>query len=101
MSGTQGVFGKLGIGAGYMGGGPYLDEKGVRRNGVYASLSITVDGDRSQFQQPDVHAGQTLEVAGYRIFVEEINPGDRGTIVLSVWAPKKPVKHWPFSWFGR
>lgn len=101
MSTTQGNFGKLGIGAGYMGGGPYLDEQNVRRNGLHASLSIAVEGEPSLFQQPDVHEGQTLEAAGYRIFVEKIDPGTRGAIVLRLWAPPKPAKHWPFNWFGR
>ncbi|MHB8347346.1 MAG: hypothetical protein ACYDHM_09200 [Acidiferrobacterales bacterium] len=87
MSSTQGNFGKLSIGAGYLGGGPYLDEKNVRREGLHAGLSITIEGKPSRFQQPDVHEGQTLDVAGYRIFVEKINPGNRGTIVLRLWSP--------------
>ena len=105
LSTTQGNFGRLGIGAGYMGGGPYLDEKDVRRVGLHASLAITVQGEPSQFQQPDVREGQTLAVAGYRIFVEKISPGAKGTVVLRLWAPAKPdmpakpAKRWPFSWF--
>lgn len=88
MQTTQGNFGNLSIGAGYMGGGPYLDENGVRQEGLYASLTITIKGEPSQFQQPDVHEGQTLEVAGYRIFVEKIIPdGRRGTIILHIWGP--------------
>ena len=89
MESTQGNFGKLSIGAGYMGGGAYLDEKGVRREGLHASLTIAIDGQPSQFQQPDVHEGETLVVAGYRIFIEKIIPangsGDRrGTVVLRI-----------------
>jgi|SRR5579863_136560 len=85
--GTQFNFGKLGIGAGYMGGGLYLDEKNVRRTGLHASLDIQVDGEPSLFQQPDVHEGQTLEVAGYRILIEKIIPGEKGVVVLRVWGP--------------
>jgi hypothetical protein len=56
--------------------------------GLHASLSITVEGQSSQFRQPDVHEGQTLEVAGYRIFVEKIVPdAERGTIIVRIWAP--------------
>jgi hypothetical protein len=89
MESTQGNFGKLSIGAGYMGGGAYLDDKGVRREGLHASLTITIHGQPSQFQQPDVHEGQTLNVAGYRILVEKIIPENgaddrRGTIVLRI-----------------
>ena len=88
MEGTQGNFGKLSIGAGYMGGGPYLDEENVRRDGLHASLSITVEGQSSKFQQPDVHEGQILGVAGYRILVEKIVPNaERGTIIVRIWAP--------------
>jgi hypothetical protein len=86
MESTQGNFGKLGVGVGYVGGGPYLDEKNTRRNGLHASLSIAIDGQPSQFQEPDVQEGQILEVAGYRIFVEKIVPnGNRGGVVLRIW----------------
>ena len=84
-----------------MGGGSYLDEKGFKGEGLHAGLAITVDDEPKLFQQPDVREGQTLEVAGYRILVLEIDPGARGTITLRLWAPPKPAKHWPFSWFSR
>jgi hypothetical protein len=100
METTQLNFGKLGIGAGYMGGGPYLDENGVRREGLHASLEIAVEGDPSKFSQPEVREGQTIMVAGYRILVEKIVPAQRGTVILRLWGPPKPAKHWPFSWFG-
>lgn len=87
--GTQFNFGKLSIGAGYMGGGTYLDEKGLRRDGLHADIDITIEGDPSKFQQPDVHEGQILEVAGYRILIEKIIPGEKGTIVFRVWGPPK------------
>jgi hypothetical protein len=93
-SGTQGNIGKLGIGADYMGGGPYIDEKGARRNGLHASLSIAVDDAPKLFSQPDVHEGQALMIAGYRILVEKIvsGPSATGTVLLRVWLPPKPVK---------
>jgi hypothetical protein len=90
MESTQFNFGKLSIGAGYMGGGAYLDEKGVRRVGPHATLSITIEGEPSRFQQPDVREGQTLNVGGYRILIEKIIPetsptDSRGTIIVRVW----------------
>ena len=88
MEGTQGNFGKLGIGAGYISGGSYFDEEKVWREGVHADLSIAVDGQPSQFRQTEVHEGQRLEVAGYRIFIEKIVPdAGRGTIIVRIWAP--------------
>jgi hypothetical protein len=87
--GTQFNFGELSIGAGYMGGGAYLDDKDVKRSGLHASIDITVEGKPELFQQPDVHEGQTLEVGGYKILIEKIIPGQRGTIVLRVWGPPK------------
>lgn len=104
MATTQGNFGKLGIGVMDIDSGPYLDEKRVWRESLYAKLEITVEEDPSQFRQTKVREGQSLEVAGYRIFVEKINPGARGSIVLRLWSPPepaKPAKRWPFSWFGR
>jgi len=89
VEGTQFNFGDLSIGAGYMGSGPYLDEKDVRRNGLYASLSFADYGDDSPSRQSDVHEGQILTVAGYRILIEKIVPGQKGIVVLKVWAPPK------------
>jgi len=87
---TQGTFGKLDIGVGYVGGGPYLDEKGARRSGPHASLSIAVDGAPDQFSQPDVREGQTLFVADHRIRVEKVETEGKGVVVLRLWAPPKP-----------
>lgn len=90
MQSTQGNFGKLGIGVGDTGGGgSYLDENGVRRDGLHASLSIAIEGEPSQFRQPEVYEGQTLKVDGYRILIERILPDatPRGCIVVRVWMP--------------
>ncbi len=103
MASTQLHFGKLAIGALSTEFGSFLDEKRVRREGLYAHLEIAVKGDESQFQQVKAREGQTLEVAGYRIFVEKIAPGARGSAVLRLWAPPEPVKpakRWPFTWFN-
>ncbi|HTW36520.1 MAG TPA: hypothetical protein VMD53_18015 [Rhizomicrobium sp.] len=86
---TQGNIGAIGIGVGYVGGGPYLDENGVRRNGLHAGLAISVHHDPSAFQQPDVHEGQTLEAAGYRILIEKIIPEGRGSVIVRVWGPPR------------
>ena len=89
MESTQGNVGPLGIGVGYVGGGPYLDENGVRRNGLHAGLAISVEDKPSAFQQPEVHEGQTLEVAGYRILIEKIllEFEDRRWVIVRVWGP--------------
>lgn len=92
VEGTQFNFGDLSIGAGYMGSGPYLDEKNVRRNGLYASLSFAFYGDDSPSRQSDVHEGQILTVAGYRILIEKIIPGRKGTVVLRVWGAQSSEK---------
>jgi hypothetical protein len=103
MESAQLNFGKLDIGAAEVGSGPYLDEKGARRQGLHANLSIAVQGQPSQFSQPSVHEGEILEVAGYRISVEKINPGQRGTVVMRLWGPPKPSrvnKGWLQNMFG-
>lgn len=87
--GTQFNFGKLGIGARSVDGGPYVDEKNVRHDGPHAGIDITVEGDPSKFQQPEVREGQILEVAGYKILIEKIIPGRKGIIILRVWGPPK------------
>ena len=55
-------------------------------------------------QEVSVVVGQTIVVAGYRIKVEQINPGDRGSAVLRLWAPPqapKSSKKWPLNLFGK
>lgn len=109
---THITFGKLGIGAMSTGVGPYLDEKEVRRHGLNAGLSLTVERDPSSHRQVSLAVGDTVEIAGYRIKVEHINPGSeggeegegsgkRGSAVLRLWAPpaepaKPRRKWWPF-----
>lgn len=103
MASTQLNFGKLSIGALAMEVGPYLDEKEVRQVGLHAKLAISVEKDPSQYKEADLAVGQTIEVAGYRIKVESIAPGNRGSAALRLWAPPeppKPAKKWPFSWFN-
>lgn len=87
--GTQLNYGPLGIGLGFVGVGTYLDEKNVKQYGLHASLSIAIEGQPSLFQQPDVREGQTLSVAGYRILVEKIIPGEKGVVVLRLWSAAK------------
>lgn len=87
MQSTQGNFGPLGIGVGYVGGGPYLDENEVRRNGLHASLEISVQDKPSAFQQPDVHEGQTLAAAGYQILIDKIISEGRGSVIVRVRGP--------------
>lgn len=104
MASTHITFGKLGIGALATEIGPYLDEKEIRQHGLHASLSISVAQDPAAHQEVALVVGQTITVGGYRIKVEHINPGNRGSAVLRLWAPPpepaKPTKKWPFSWFN-
>lgn len=92
-SSTQGNFGPLSIGVGYVGGGDYLDEREVRRSGLHASLTISVDGKPALYQQPDVHAGQLLTVGPYRILIERLLPATygRGVVVLRI-SNSKPAR---------
>lgn len=100
VSGTQGNYGDIGIGVGYVGGGPYLDETGVRKNGLHATLDIAVEGAPKVFVQPDVHEGQTVTAPGYyRLLVEKIvpEPYGHGTVLYTLWfeaAPKAPKPWW-------
>ena len=103
--GTQLNMGALSIGGGSIGVGPYLDEKGERKYGLTARLEMTLHGEPSKFSDRTVVEGQTVDYEGYRILIVKINDGERGSVVMDFLAspaPKpKPVKHWPFSWFGR
>lgn len=103
MTSTQLNFGRLSIGGLATDDGAYLDEKEVRQVGLHSRLAIAVEKDPSMYREIDLRVGQTVEVAGYRIKVESIAPGGRGSTVLRLWAPPEPVKpakKWPFSWFN-
>lgn len=102
QSGTQGIDGKLGIGVGYIGDGAYYDERGKRRDGLHASLSIAVEDAPALFSQPDVHEGQSLRIAGYRIRIDRILPASRGrgVVVLRVWSPPVKPKSKKKGWLG-
>jgi hypothetical protein len=88
---SQGNFGKLSIGVGYVGSGAYLDEKGAKRSGLHASLEIAVEDEPDKFSQPDVHEGQVLLVADYRVLIDKLVDGGsgRGTVILRLWPPAK------------
>ena len=92
-SSTQGNFGPLSIGVGYVGGGDYLDEREVRHSGLHAGLTISVDGKPALYQQPDVHEGQILSVGPYRILIERLLPAahGRGVVVLRI-SHSKPAR---------
>ncbi|MDA8382551.1 MAG: hypothetical protein M0037_05705 [Betaproteobacteria bacterium] len=81
---TQLNLGDLQIGVGYVGYGAYIAEKGNRRYGLHASLSIVIDDKPSLFQQPDVHKGQVVSVGGYRITIVDISTEGRGSVALEV-----------------
>lgn len=104
MTSTQLNFGKLSVGALATRIGPYLDEKEVRQEGLHARLAVSVENAPDGFRELSVVVGQTITVAGYRIKVEAISPGSRGSASLRLWAPPpepaKPAKKWPFSWFN-
>ncbi len=103
MTSTQLHYGKLFIGVVSTDDGPYLDLKEVRREGLHTRLAIAVEKEPSQYKEVSLAGGQTVEVAGYRIKVESISPGDRGSAALRLWAPPepaKPAKKWPFTWFN-
>jgi hypothetical protein len=84
MSGAKTRVGTLGIGVGYVGIRSYRDDKGARRNDLHASLTIIVEDKPAQFQQPDVHEGDTLAISGYRISIVTLNPDPKGSVVMRV-----------------
>lgn len=57
------------------------------KNGLTAGLWIYVRGDSSKDQVATVHIGQSLNVAGYSFFVEGIQGGKRGSVLLRILPP--------------
>ncbi len=81
---TQLNLAELSIGVGYVGYGAYIDDKGVRQNGLHASLAISIETRPPLHQTPDVHKGQVILVDGYRITIVDISTESRGAVVLEV-----------------
>ena len=65
---TQLDLAELSIGVGYVGGGPAIDDKGVRRNGLHASIDISIEDKPSLYRQLDVHKGQVIRMDRYLLF---------------------------------
>lgn len=79
----------LRIGLGFVTKGDFPDARGIARNGLIAGLWIYVREDSSKDQIAQVHVGQRFEVAGYRIFVEGIQGGESGSVLLRVSIPEQ------------
>lgn len=70
--GTQGRAGGLSIGVASVSTADYVDEGGTPKHGPVAGLAFSLTGDPPRSERRQVHAGQTLEIFGYSLFIEEV-----------------------------
>ena len=79
---TQGTYGGLRIGVGYVHKGEYLDPSGAKKEGRVAGLWLFYRTDPAKNQKIEVHEGQRVSVAEYAFVVEEIKSGMKGSVRL-------------------
>jgi hypothetical protein len=93
---TQGVYGGLHIGVGYVKKAEYTDESGAKKTGLTAGLRIPDPLDPSKTLRMQTHAGQRVSVGEYAFLVQEIRLGLKGSVRLHFEAgsrtPKTPVQ---------
>lgn len=83
----QASFGALRIGLGYVSEADYADAAGAQRRGLTAGLWFFLPQDTAKNQTSVAHVGQSLQVAGYQVFVEELRGGRHASARLLVQGP--------------
>lgn len=80
--GTVATFHGLRLGVANIIKDDHVDEAGARQRELTAALTLFIDGDPPQERDFKVHAGQTVTIAGYSVYVEEIRATDKGLVTV-------------------
>lgn len=88
--GTQAQIGDLRIGLGSVKPGSYVDESGKPKPALLAGLWIYFRGDKKKNKVVDVHAGETVKVDRYALYVEELRTGAEASVRLLVSPAELP-----------
>lgn len=87
---TVGTFHELKIGVTNIIKDEYVDEAGVKKQGLIAVLTLFIDGNPPQEKDFKVHAGQTITMNKYSIYLEEIRGTSKGLVTLRIEEVSKP-----------
>lgn len=87
---TVGTFHELKIGVTNIIKDEYVDEAGAKKQGLIAVLTLFIDGNPPQEKDFKVHAGQTITMSKYSIYLEEIRGTSKGLVTLRIEEVSKP-----------
>ena len=82
--GTVGTFHELRLGVANIVEVEHVDEAGVKKRGLMAALTLFIDGNPPQEKDFKVHAGQTITMNKYSVYVEEIKGTSKGLVTLRI-----------------
>ena len=87
---TVGTFHELKIGVTNIIKAEYVDEAGAKKQGLIAVLTLFIDGNPPQEKDFKVHAGQTITMNKYSVYLEEIRGTSKGLVTLRIEEVSKP-----------
>ena len=87
---TVGTFQELKIGVTNIIKAEYVDEAGAKKQGLIAVLTLFIDGNPPQEKDFKVHAGQTITMNKYSVYLEEIRGTSKGLVTLRIEEVSKP-----------
>ena len=84
QQGNVGTFHELRIGVANIVKADYVDEASAKNQGLIAVLSLFIEGNPPQEKDFQVHAGQTITMNKYSVYVEEIRRTNKGMVTLRI-----------------
>lgn len=84
QQGNVGTFHELRIGVANIVKADYVDETGAKKQGLISVLSLFIEGNPPQEKDFQVHAGQTITMNKYSVYVEEIRGTTKGLVTLRI-----------------
>ena len=84
QQGNVGTFHELRIGVANIVKADYVDESSAKNQGLIAVLSLFIEGNPPQEKDFQVHAGQTITMNKYSVYVEEIRRTNKGMVTLRI-----------------
>jgi hypothetical protein len=82
--GNVGTFNGLRLGVVNIIKDAYVDEAGVKKQGLIAVLTLFIDGNPPQEKDFQLHAGQKIVMDKYSVYAEEIRGTTKGLVTLRI-----------------
>ncbi len=82
--GNVGTFQELRLGVANIIQDAYVDEAGVKKQGLIAILTLFIDGNPPQEKDFQLHVGQKIVMDKYSVYAEEIRGTSKGLVTLRI-----------------